>query len=170
MEPYRLEDSESDWLTITEHDGRPGAALLRSWRAGVEVKPDNIPAVTAAFYRACGIQPPVILDLPDIPQDGAQIRYGSFAVKLSNGGVTVSLPGIEPLPVPPRAARELAAYIVAYADLAEEEPDPDGVEELANVIHAGTHQAGCGLGPTDENRAAAHAALRWMNARKTAAS
>ena len=166
METFRHEDDEHDWLTVAERRG--GAALVRCHPGGVEVTPDAIPAITKALYEACGMELPTAIKRQSIPQDGSPIRYGDFQVKLSRGGVTVSLPGIEPCPIPPRAALELAAYIATYAVLAETEPDPAEVEGLATVIHRANCESGsdCIRMPDAGDRKAARDAIRWMNARK----
>ena len=55
------------------------------------------------------------------------------------------------------------AWPIAAAKLLRK-PPLKIAEELAAAIHEAVHD-GCGLGPDDEHRAAAAAALRWMNAK-----
>jgi len=62
------------------------------------------------------------------------------------------------------AASQLAASLAFLADEAESQPDPAEVEELAALIRSELypHSEAVGLGPSEADRTAARAVLRWM--------
>jgi hypothetical protein len=164
MEPYRHEDDEHDWLTVAEHDGRPGTALVRCNKGGVEVTPEKIPAITAALYEACGLESPVVVELPEVDTSKPH-GIGPFRLSLADGGVRVEVVAPAGPVWMPCELRDFAAVAAAYAAAADAEPDPADVEELAAVMRA-DHPAYLPRTFEDDARTA----LRWMTARKAAAS
>jgi len=128
-----------------------------SGRCGIHVRAAGFPALIAALYEAAGLVGPVILERPSVPQDGARLRFGKFGMRMLDGGIAFSLPGVEVDAVPPGAARELAAHIAAYADAAESEPDAAEAEDLTGFLV----RAGAGLTTTGVDDIA-RAALRWF--------
>lgn len=147
MKPYEYNEPGTDvLLRISPALSGDARVIIDSGKPSVhvDIDPADVPAAVLALYEAAGLPEPVMLERQGIPQDGSQVRYGDFTVKLSDGGVTVALPGIEPLPVPPRAALSLASYIATYALLAEAEPDPAAVDALAMVLVEGTGAMGIG--------------------------
>lgn len=132
------------------------------------VSRDMLPAVTAAMHEAVGVPAPVILPRPQIPEDDSPLCYGNFVIRLEDSGVAIGLPGFYGKAIPPGAALELAAYIAAYAGQADAEPDPVEVEELAARIRSEIHPDSdrLGLRPSESDRIAARAALRWMRDRE----
>jgi hypothetical protein len=157
----RFADQYGTELEVSGETALPGCARVWvSGRCGIHVRAAGFPAFIAALYEAAGLPAPVILERPAVPKDGARLRFGKFGMRMLNGGIAFSLPGVEVEAVPPGAARELAAHIAAYADEAEGEPDPDDVTELAEEIRGDL--ARIGGRPDEATEIAARAALRWF--------
>jgi hypothetical protein len=166
MEPQVWADEEGDELVFAPSGEAPGRLRLHARRGvGVYVTAADIPVIAGKAYRALGLPSPVILERPEVPQDGSPFRFGDFGLTMRNGSVAVSLPGVEGEAITPAALRKAAAYLAAYADMAVAQPDPAEVEELAKAIRAdrATHDA-LPL-PPEIDKLSARAALRWMNAK-----
>lgn len=163
MEPYRHEDADGDAMTISPGDGEALIVILK--QLPVRVGPPDIDGITRAMHEACGQQPPVILERPDvqIPRDGSPVRFGDFGFRLYEGDIAVSLPGIVAKAITPGALRETAAFMAAYADAVEAEPDPADVDDLAAAIMRAHNPGVMGL---DGARPTARTALRWMKDRE----
>jgi hypothetical protein len=121
------------------------------------IEPDAVPAVAAKLYEAAGRTVPLMLERPRVPQDGSRLRYGAFGMRMHDGGIAFSLPGVEVEAIPPDAALEVAAHIAAYAEnAAARVPDPEHVTELADVLA----RAGAMLATTSVEQLA-RAAITW---------
>jgi hypothetical protein len=172
MEPYKYVDADDDALTIESGIGRlSGAAIVRASDDGVGIRPAGLPVITGKLYEACGLPSPVILERSSarFPEGGKPFRFGVLGFRLYPEGIAPSLPGVVEGPMPPAALRALASHLVALADDAEAnpEPDPDEVDELAHAIRLGLYPDSdrVGLQPSESEKKAARAALRWMNAK-----
>jgi hypothetical protein len=164
MKPYRHEDGDYDWLTITEAVDRPGTALMRACRNGVGVTATEIDGIARAMWRACGLDSPVMLGRPNLDSvrdaDGWVSFRGLRLRRSADDGVSFTIGGnMETLVV--SQTRQLASVAAA---LTEGESDPGEVDELAAEIRADFQSDG--TPPTEWEKKAARAALRWMNARE----
>jgi hypothetical protein len=162
METYRHEDEEGDWLSIAPRDRKPATALIKS-SGGAEVTPAELPVITAKLYEACGQPSPVILERPSvsIPAGGEPLFCGDLSLRTYEGGVSMGLPGITAAAISPDALRRRAAFMAAYADALEAEPDPAEVDRIALVIHKASCACGsqCVRPPANDDRKAARAVL-----------
>lgn len=164
--PYTDEDGRTLQAGICE---APDHVLLKVTDgeavAEVCVKNEDMPGVTAALYEAARFPAPVILERPEISDAGID-AFGAAEISRDGGQVVIGCG--PPLRLAPQAARKLAALIAAYADAAEGEPDPAEVGELAEAIRAEIHPGYTvhGLRPSESDRAAARAALRWLKRRE----
>jgi hypothetical protein len=128
------------------------------------IEPDAVPAVAVKLYEAAGRAVPLMLERPRVPQDGSRLRYGAFGMRMHDGGIAFSLPGVEVEAIPHGAALELAAHIAAYAEnAAARVPDPEHVAELADVLA----RAGAMLATTPVEQLA-RAAITWMHGKEPA--
>ncbi|HMH90017.1 MAG TPA: hypothetical protein VK586_02915 [Streptosporangiaceae bacterium] len=55
--PYRKADGKGGWLEIAVPAGRQDC-VVTTGAGGAVVVPEDLPAITAALYEACGVQPP----------------------------------------------------------------------------------------------------------------
>ena len=170
MEPYRFISENGGELWISPHGDGP-SALLSAVRNGDEaevlVTRTGLADVTAKLYEACGLPSPVILERPgvSIPAGGDPLFCGDLSLRTYEYGIAMGLPGITAAAVAPGTLRRRAAFMAAYADAAEAEPDPADVGALAKAIRSALcpDSERTGLRP-DES--AARAALRWMRDRE----
>ena len=160
-------DGDGSRLTADRWYCRNGITVSIDNGSLVDVDALDIPEVTAAMYRACGQEPPVMLGRPDLDAmrgpDGS-VRFGNLALyRTADGGIgfAVRLPGEAHgvcTVLTPAQARQAAAVAVALADK-EPEPDPADVEALARAIHAGRCNLTVVPGACDDCRAGARSAL-----------
>lgn len=133
MEPYRYTDAGGDSLEIASPVDCDAAVL--SGAAEVCVDPLDIPEVTAAMYRACGQEPPVMLGRPDLnamrDADGwVSIRCLRLR-RATGGGVSFAIGGSMET-ITEAQARQCAAVTAALAD--KRDLEDDDVFELAAVL------------------------------------
>lgn len=125
--------------------------------------------ITRAMYEAAaGCMPPVMLGRPETSPNGTVTAIGRVCMFLSAAGPLVEISGEPKGPMEPHEARQAAAVLAAYADLAELEPDPAEVDELAREIHKSNPYARISPDPGDDERSAARTALLWMRKREAA--
>jgi hypothetical protein len=119
--PWEYRDADGDVLRIAEA-GRPGMAYVQDCGAGVVVDAEGVLAITAKLREAAGMPAGVILARPEIDPAGTA-SVGPFRLALDTGqvalghiicGKVASETGLEPA-----EARELSAYLAAYADAQE---------------------------------------------------
>jgi hypothetical protein len=118
------------------------------------------------LYAAAGKPAPLILERPDYPRSSLELGGATFSVRPG---------GVEEFRVhdgtqsgvlhEPGVIRRIAACLAVLAEEAEGGPDPAEVEELAELIRAELYPLSerIGLRPSEADRTAARAALRWMN-------
>lgn len=179
MDPFRRHDGKGGWLEVREvREGDPAGAegcVITTGTSGFVAEPlMDIPAIARWMYQACGQEPAVMLGRPEINPD-RPVTVGQFQVwKEPDGRIgfmpadteAASMTGA--LRLAPHAVRQLAAVAVAYADAAaEQEPGPAEVEDLAHAIRLGLYPDSdrIGLRPSEGDRTAARAALKWMRER-----
>jgi hypothetical protein len=159
----RFADQYGTELEVSGETAHPGCA--RVWvsaRCGIHVKPADFPAFIAALYEAAGLPAPVILERPGrVSCD--QLCADGFRTYLATGNL-VGVDG-QPDDISPAAARFLAARLAALADIAESEPDPAEVAELALILRGLT--PGVAYATEGDYKLAvvtpyAEAALRWF--------
>ena len=127
MEPYIYRRPNGDVLDI-RGTGEVAVVTVQPVEgddsATIVIPADDLGKVFGALREACGLPSPVILGRSSarFPVDGSRFRFGDFGFRLYPEGVAPSLPGIEAMPVPPGALRELAAHLVSLADHAEAVP------------------------------------------------
>jgi hypothetical protein len=174
-------DRDRHHLTVMPEKRVPGAVNLHAYDSSddvgveLEVPPHEVAALAKALAEgmceAAGLPAPVILDRPEIDPEGAA-GINVFTVRLDRDlSVCVAGRAGHASPVAPSVARKLASVIAAYADAAEaarNEPDETEVDELAAVIRSELHPpaASMGLRPSESDRTAARAALRWFRERE----
>jgi hypothetical protein len=168
MEPYAYEDGDGNTLYIGPHPDKISTAIIQAEtvRRPVCVPAKDFRGVVDELARACGLLVPVIINRSSasFPEDGGPFRFGEFGFRLDGEGLVLpSLPGVTAMPVPPAALRELAGHLVALAEQAEAEPDPEEVDGLAAAVRAEFQSDG--TPPTEWEKKVARAALRWMNAK-----
>lgn len=174
MEPFKYQDMHGQWLDIRSTDEGGAAKLGVSDRDGAAmcyVGVGQLHGVTSALHEACGKEPPLVLPRPR-DFEGPRYRGEVFTGRLGSM-VTVGLRGIEPEALDADTALEFAALIAANAEAARRaEPDPLDVEELATAIRSELHPDSerLGLRPSESDRTAARAALRWLENRERQAS
>jgi hypothetical protein len=146
MKDYTYKDGFGGELEIRSGEG--GCALVDMGTDDrARVSADDLPEVAGKLYEACGRSSPVILDRPSIriPADGGPLFCGDLSLRMHEGGISMGLPGIPGITaaaVSPDALRRRAAFMAAYADAAEAEPDPAEVDRVARIIH----KASCACG------------------------
>lgn len=119
-------DDEGVGLSIVSSEYRPNVAFVEGCN-GAYVTPEDLPGLVRKLYEAAGQEPPILLPRPTISDLGGWIdgqRVNVDAIRTA-GLVT------------PGRARGLAARLAASADVAEAEPDPEAINQLAEVICAG---------------------------------
>lgn len=103
----------------------------------------DLAEVAVAMFTADGQPAPVITPRPEVTTRRHQFGpYLSLSVEPSRR-VRVAMTGGGFEELEPSSARRLAGLLVAYADAAEQEPDPAEVDALAMVLMEGT--GGMGL-------------------------
>lgn len=150
------------------------ARLTVSKPCGIHVEGADFPALAGALYEAAGLPAPVILERPGIAADGdGETGINVFTVRMEPDlrSIGIRYHGANRAIIAPGPARKLASVIAAYADAAQahqDEPDPAEVEELAAVIRAELYppSESIGLRPSEADRIAARAALRWFRDEK----
>lgn len=155
--PARGSEEPAAYLSVVHGSGERNAKI---WA-------DDVPAVSAGIaqglHLAAGLLPPVILEhpasLPDaITEGGVTVGMEGRAILI---GVAVAPPSKR---LEPEEARTLAAALAVYADRSEAQPDPEEIEELAALIRHDIHPDSGG--PSETDRIAARAALRWMKGKR----
>jgi hypothetical protein len=139
MEPYEYTERDGEKLRI-EHGPNGGAWLTVSnhgWSRIVEVAPESVPGAALALYEAAGLTKPLMLPRPAL--EGVNLAYfGNVFTGRSGSMVTVGWRRIEPQELDPHEALELAAQIAVNAQtVLRDEPDPDKISELADLLLAG---------------------------------
>ena len=177
MNPRTFTDRDGSELTVSEccdDDLNPDCVHVSVEGKSVCLQIADLPAVVAALYEAAGKPAPVILEHTDpaisyswmIPGAGFNLRDGGVEI-ISIGSVTDSGHLHDPASI-----RGLAARLAEMAEQAERWSGPSlaEVEELAKVIRSELHPASesLGLRPSESDRTAARAALRWMRDREAA--
>jgi hypothetical protein len=169
MEPYVYDGKYgSGRMAISQNSKEQKlAAVGVSGALPAYVAAEDLAEIAANLYEACGLPSPVILNRSEFNPGRSLDRIGDVHVGHLGGKVTVGLYQVQPETLTPAYARELAALIALHADEAEGEPDPEEVDELAHAIRLGLFpdSVQAGLRPSDSDRQAARAALRWMNAK-----
>lgn len=123
---YRYTDFDGAGMKI-ERSNTPEMAFLCSER-GVFIPAADLPKVVAGLYEAAGQEPPILLPRPNVDAlraagwiDGNRVNPEAIHA------IGTTTPGV---------ARGLAACLAASADVAEAEPSPEQVKQLAGVITA----------------------------------
>lgn len=124
------------------HSNEDGARLMASrWMCGsgvilgtengslVDVSTDEFPALIAALYEAAGLGTPVVLERPELHE---YTHACGISLRREGSRIFVAVP--DEASLEPGTARRLAAYLAAYADQADAEPDPAQVEELTVLL------------------------------------
>jgi hypothetical protein len=129
--------SQAGHVTLEAYDPADTAIVRLS------LSPAALPALAAAVHEASGTPEPVILGRCDTsPGKTITTPLGSIGAD----GRDVVIAGPQAASLSPAQARAAAAALVTYADIAEQEPDPDEVSALAGTIRAelprGQHKAG----------------------------
>lgn len=175
MEPVeRFHEDDSNGTSLVVYDRPDGKATLQLEDHGNGIAcsrgywiadPLTAPDLLRAICEASGTLPPVMLGRPEVPADGSPVDRMGFRLRADGGKVQYEADRTGELY--PGEARALAAMIVALADSVRPEPDPGDVDELAKVMRLAIHPGSgrLGLGPTDGDRTAAAAALKWMRDR-----
>jgi len=170
MEPWTYTDGDNGELVISTCN--PGEVTVQTQgNASLAVViADDLPEVVAKLYEACGLPSPVILERPgvSIPAGGDPLFCGDLSLRTYEYGIAMGLPGITAAAVAPGTLRRRAAFMAAYADAAEAEPDPADVGALAKAIRSALcpDSERTGLRPGESDETAARAALRWMRDRE----
>lgn len=173
MEPYEYMDPDDRKLTIWPRNASASTdALVRIYDgdfATITVKQSAVREIAGKLYEACGLPSPVILERPEItiPANGDSVRCGDLSLRMYDGGISMGLPGVTAAAISPDALRRRAAFMAAYAEQAEAEPDPEEVEALAKVLHVAVCESGgnCVQAPPDADRKRARAALQWQKSK-----
>jgi hypothetical protein len=136
METYTYKDGMGGELEIRPGEG--GRALVDMGTDDrARVSADDLPEVIGKLYEACGLPSPVILERPSISiPDGDPVRCGDLSLRMYEGGISMGLPGVTAAAISPDALRRRAAFMAAYADAVEAEPDPAGIDELTGILSA----------------------------------
>ncbi|MDX3109707.1 hypothetical protein [Nonomuraea angiospora] len=125
---YTYTDREGDDLTI-EPCSLFGETATLTANNGACVPAGDLPTVVRKLYEAAGQEPPILLPRPSADDLRAHGWIDGNRVNTEAGRVAgTTTPGV---------ARGFAACLAASADLAEAEPDPERVKQLAEVIQAG---------------------------------
>lgn len=140
MEPYKITDDDGDLLII---GGAADGGLIVGVREGGKESRMHVPAVKLAdlvvAMRARSGQPaPVITARLPIDTSGPH-RLGPFLLSAEGRRVRTEFAEHSAAmhrDLEPHVARQLAGWLVTYADAAEE-PDPADVEALARLIEEG---------------------------------
>jgi hypothetical protein len=166
-ERFREDDGQGRVLVVYDRDDGKAALRIEGRHHGVRTAdaswvadPALAPDLCRAICEASGTLPPVMLGRPGLPADGTSIEVAGF--RLWAAGGTVQYEADRTGELAPHAARQLAAVIVALADSVPVS-EPAEVEGLAAAIRADFQSDG--TPPTEWERKAARAALRWMNGR-----
>jgi hypothetical protein len=128
----------------------------------VRILPGDVPLtvrqIAEAMHEAVGLPAPLILERP-CRANCDQFRGDGFRTYLATGNL-VGIDG-DSDDMSPAAARFLASRLAALADIADGEPDPAEVEELATLLHD-AREVGVKVGYGEWDLRSARAALRWM--------
>lgn len=123
--------------TMLVGSGEPGEAYLKvSDHLGEFCpKPDDLVDIAVALWKSAGLPVPVITPRPDV-DTSAGMPFHSLTLAVMPGAVRmIHTPGGRVIDdLPPGEARRLAGLLVAYADAAEAEPDPEDVADLASLV------------------------------------
>lgn len=121
-------DDEDQTLSIVSSQFRPSTAFVEGCN-GAYVTPEDLPGVVRKLYEAAGQLPPVILPRPTADDLRAHGWIDGNRVNAEAGRIVgTTTPGV---------ARGFAACLAASADVAEAEPTPEQVKQLADVIGKG---------------------------------
>ena len=114
-------DDEGQGLSIVSSEYRPNIAFVEGCN-GAYVTPEDLPGLVRKLYEAAGQEPPIIL--PRYKPDALMTRGGKVRPMLTPTGDDMDV----------TEARDLASWYATAADLADAEPDPEQVKQLAYVI------------------------------------
>ncbi|MEV1245160.1 hypothetical protein [Nonomuraea sp. NPDC049750] len=125
---HEHEDDEGQALSIVSSEYRPNTAFVEGCN-GAYVTPEDLPGLVRKLYEAAGQEPPILLPRPSAEDlrahgwiDGDRVNPAAIHA------VGTTTPGV---------ARGFAACLAASADVAEAEPTPEQVKQLADVIGKG---------------------------------
>lgn len=114
-------------LLIEQSEGAKADVRISCLDGGdVDVPAADLPKIVAALYQAAGQEPPIILDRPH--EDDLRAHGWIEGNRVSSATVR------DWANIKPGAARRIAACLAAAADIAESEPDPEQVKQLAVLI------------------------------------
>ena len=156
-------DSEGAWLKVA--DGKHYASAL--------IPPSEVERASLALHEAAGLPRPVILPAAEIDSLGTADKPVVIAgYKLWRDHRGVHLASLIDTPYDPQRdwtlpanALRIAAVLAQLA--ARFEPDPQQVEEVADVLHTGGRCCSESELCYPGHRVAARAALLWMRDQKT---
>lgn len=141
---------DCDHIVVKRSEKYPGTALLHVGAVTQNITPEAAAGLLRAVHAATGQPEPIVLervtDAPLVSATRTPVGYVGLSerrdlVKVEDTGQVID----------PTEARQIAAVLATYADLAEAEqtaaPEPDPVEALARAMYAA--RAGTVGAPTD---------------------
>jgi hypothetical protein len=117
---------------LTERDGHGEPVVI---------DPGDLVEITCEMWRAAGLPVPVITPRPDIDASRPLECHG-FLFSVRPGRMVRVGMGATFEDMAPSSLRQLCGVGVAFADAAEQEPDPAAVDELALVLVEGRNAMG----------------------------